>query len=318
MNEYVIYDELGQGACGTIYLVKRRDSMFAIKSIKKSIKYKFRAIIEQQILNDMDHPFVSKLYASFQNDNALYLVLDYYEIGDLFQLANQTTLDEDHVLYYSSCVILAIEYLHSQGVIHRDLKPENILVRSNGLIAVADFDLSVYCRSSVNIKQFTTEYSQTIKTVVQPSYKLDSYCGTLEYLAPEIILGKDHSCIVDWWAFGILIYELLFNKTPFVDRNDHKTKNNIKMAVLNIPDCSDNVKNLLKKLLKRKTGKRISVNGANAIKDHPFYKNVDFERIYDLVPPITKKPEKYMIRRNLEFVGDNNDVWTEFKDIDKF
>jgi len=160
----------------------------------------------------LDHPFIVKLFATFKSPRYLYFMMEYVTKGDLyFYLKKEQRFKEEVAKKIVAGLVLAIEYLHSQNIIYRDLKPENILVDQKGHIKLTDFGFS----KKIN--------SQTMSIV-----------GTLDYMAPEIILGKGHGKAVDYWSLGILIFELITGKLPFSNRNnDKKANNNINGTVNN-------------------------------------------------------------------------------------
>jgi RAC serine/threonine-protein kinase len=146
---------------------------------------------EKSILMKLDCPFLVHLHFSFQTSDKLYFVMDYVNGGELFfHLQKEKTFDPNRVLFYSAEILLGLEYLHEQGVIYRDLKPENILLTSQGHICMTDFGIS---KEGLHCKDDRTA----------------TFCGTPEYLAPEILEGKGYGKAVDWWSFGTLIYEMM-------------------------------------------------------------------------------------------------------------
>lgn len=159
------------------------------------VRDKLRSKTERDILADVRHPFIVKLNYAFQTEGKLYLVLDYLRGGDLFtRLNNEVMFTEEDVKFYLAELALALNHLHSLGIIYRDLKPENILLDSAGHINLTDFGLS---KESLN------------------NEKCFSFCGTVEYMAPEIISRKGHTHAVDWWSFGVLMFEMLTGVLPF-------------------------------------------------------------------------------------------------------
>lgn len=170
-------------------------------------------IAEKRVLQISRHPFVVRLRYSFQSETTLYLVMDFCSGGELFtQLRKRGKFTEQMSRFYAAEVLLALEYLHDKlGIIYRDLKPENILLDTKGHVKLTDFGLS------------------------KENKRTNSFCGTPEYLAPEILLGQGHDSAVDWWSFGCLIYELLAGLPPFSSRNKTQLYYDIlKVNILNI------------------------------------------------------------------------------------
>jgi len=190
-EDFLVIRKLGEGGFGKVFLVQRKDTekLYAMKILKKSkldhVYHRMHTISERQILQNVNSPFVVKLHCAFQNSKNLYLVLEYLSGGSLFELlSKQKSLLEDSVRFYAAEITLALEDLHSRNIVYRDLKPENILVDLNGHIKLTDFGLS--------------------KQGVISGTKAYTTCGTAEYLAPEMLLGKGHDHAVDWWSLVIL------------------------------------------------------------------------------------------------------------------
>ena len=173
--------------------------IFAMKTLKKDFIIKNNQIkntkIERDIMQQITHPFVVKLHYAFQSPETLYFVTDFLNGGELFfHLCNEIRFSEARAKFYAAEMVLALSHLHSQGIIYRDLKPENVLLDAQGHIKLTDFGLS-------KVKQPETELTNT-------------FCGTPEYLAPEIILNNGHTFGVDWWSLGMLLYEMISGINP--------------------------------------------------------------------------------------------------------
>lgn len=296
---------LGDGSSCKVYLVKHHRTQFsyAMKIIKKTTMrhINLQTITEQQILMEMIHPFISTLFFSFQTELCAYIVMQYSMNTDLFNIMQVLPLrcmKEEHVLFYASCVLSGLEYLHLNGIIHRDLKLENILVNESGHIALSDFDLSIHAKNTVVKKVFTMPYSRTNGIVYEPTIIMYGVSGTPEYMAPEVVNDKPYTCVIDWWTFGILIYEMAYGVTPFGNgeqRNEdcELIYESIRTNQLAFPitpfglELSGNLKKLIKKLLIKNDKKRFGYNGGSTeIKDHPFFANVNFQSLIYQIPPI--------------------------------
>ncbi|KAG2622556.1 hypothetical protein PVAP13_3KG000048 [Panicum virgatum] len=235
---------LGSGDTGSVHLVELLGTgeYFAMKAMDKSVMLNrnkvHRATVERQILDMLDHPFLPTLYASFQTKTHICLITDYCSGGELFMLLDRQpmkVLKEDAVRFYAAEVVTALEYLHCQGIIYRDLKPENILLHRDGHISLTDFDLS--CLTSCLPQVFLPEDNDRKKGrkksrgspifFAEPMRASNSFVGTEEYIAPEIITGAGHTSAVDWWALGILLYEMLYGYTPFRGKTRQRTFANI-------------------------------------------------------------------------------------------
>ncbi|XP_055833124.1 phototropin-1-like isoform X2 [Solanum dulcamara] len=296
---------LGSGDTGSVHLVELcgTDQHFAMKAMDKSIMLNrnkvHRACAEREILDMLDHPFLPALYASFQTKTHICLITDYYPGGELFMLLDRQqtkVLKEDAARFYAAEVVVALEYLHCQGIIYRDLKPENVLLQSGGHVSLTDFDLSCLtsCKPQllvpeVNEKKKHQKGQQNPIFMAEPMRASNSFVGTEEYIAPEIITGAGHTSAVDWWALGILLYEMLCGYTPFRGKTRQKTFSNILHKDLKFPgsiQASLHAKQLMYRLLHRDPKNRLgSREGANEIKQHPFFRGVNWALIRCMNPP---------------------------------
>ncbi|UZP39950.1 hypothetical protein NXS19_007766 [Fusarium pseudograminearum] len=226
-----------------VYLVREKKSsrLYAMKILSKKEMIKRnkikRALAEQEILATSNHPFIVTLYHSFQSEDYLYLCMEYCSGGEFFR-ALQTRpgkcIPEEDARFYAAEVTAALEYLHLMGFIYRDLKPENILLHQSGHIMLSDFDLSKQSDPGgkptmiVGKNGARTDALPTIDTrSCIANFRTNSFVGTEEYIAPEVIKGSGHTSAVDWWTLGILIYEMLYGTTPFKGKNRNATFANI-------------------------------------------------------------------------------------------
>lgn len=206
-----------------------------------------RALAEQEILATSNHPFIVTLYHSFQSEDYLYLCMEYCSGGEFFR-ALQTRpgkcISEDDARFYAAEVTAALEYLHLMGFIYRDLKPENILLHQSGHIMLSDFDLSKQSdpggKPTMILGKGNGTSSTSLPTIDTKScianFRTNSFVGTEEYIAPEVIKGSGHTSAVDWWTLGILIYEMLYGTTPFKGKNRNATFANILREDIPFPD----------------------------------------------------------------------------------
>ncbi|KAF8671387.1 hypothetical protein HU200_050101 [Digitaria exilis] len=302
---------LGSGDTGSVHLVELLGTgeYFAMKAMDKSIMLNrnkvHRATAERQILDMLDHPFLPTLYASFQTKTHICLITDYYSGGELFMLLDRQpmkVLTEDAVRFYAAEVVIALEYLHCQGIIYRDLKPENILLNRDGHISLTDFDLS--CLTSSRPQVFLSENSDKKKRksrgspifFAEPMRASNSFVGTEEYIAPEIITGAGHTSAVDWWALGILLYEMLYGYTPFRGKTRQRTFANILHKDMRFPasiQVSLAARQLMYRLLHRDPANRLgSYEGASEIKKHPFFRGINWALVRAAMPPTNLLLEK--------------------------
>ncbi|OAD68922.1 hypothetical protein PHYBLDRAFT_22165 [Phycomyces blakesleeanus NRRL 1555(-)] len=299
---------LGKGDVGKVYMVRQKntDKLFAMKVLSKREMLKRnkikRALAEQEILTTSNHPFIVTLYHSFQSQDYLYFVMEYCMGGEFFralQMRPGKCLTEQAARFYAAEVTAALEYLHLQGHIYRDLKPENILLHQSGHIMLTDFDLSKGSRPPGNpgvIKSSWPYQPLIINTrSCVDGIRTNSFVGTEEYIAPEVVKGCGHTSAVDWWTLGILIYEMLYGTTPFKGDHRNETFSRIVYQDPSFPNqpaphqtpISSACKNLLRKLLHKDEFKRLgSRAGAADIKQHAFFKTTNFALLRNATPPI--------------------------------
>jgi len=290
LEDFELLKVLGRGSFGKVMQVRKKTDgkIYAMKILKK------RAIIarnqvehtkaERKILQSLQHPFLMTLRYAFQSKEKLYFVLDYFQGGELFfHLKNNRRFPEDVARIYVGEIALALGHLHSLQVIYRDLKPENILLDDNGHVCLTDFGLS---------------------KDVDPTDKAHTFCGTPEYLAPEIVTGAGHDKAVDWWSLGILLYELTVGIPPFYSQNVNEMYNKIQHGVLRFPPfLSENCKNLIVQLLNRDPKKRLgSKDDVNDLKIHPFFKTISWEKMMkkELDPPYKPKTKSSTDTNNFD------------------
>lgn len=301
---------LGKGGIGDVYLVNRigTEELYAMKVINKSkivIPKKLERIrTERDILSKIEHPFIVSMHYDWANHDSICFVLDYCAGGEFFKIIQSMPdhrLLEDHVRFYCAEILLALEYLHMKGYIHRDLKPENILLHATGHIMLADFDLAKQADEPTIVEIVENMFSKKIKYVTtnmklhsKPNISTNSFVGTWEYLAPEVFSENMYSGAIDWWSFGVLIYEMLYGISPFHGKNGDDIKQNIISGKLNFPSyvpISKEAKKLIKALLKTNPKNRLgSEHGATDIKENPFFhEKINWALLRNMVPPIIPK-----------------------------
>lgn len=269
INSFDILCTIGTGTFSRVRLVKLKDCPYskpmALKVLKKNSILKMKHIKhlydEKEVMELIDHSFITKLESTFQDDRYVYFLMEYACGGELStRLKKLVTLPVSHAQFYVSELILALEYLHSKNIIYRDLKPENILIDRTGHIKLADFGFS---------KVLTDKY------VLCRAYTM---CGTNEYLAPEMIMNKGHGLEIDWWALGILIYEMITGYLPFTGSDPMIIYQKILMGKINYPsNMEHSVKSLISGLLEQNPSKRIGFkDGYNNARNHEWLANIDF------------------------------------------
>ncbi|KAJ2951209.1 hypothetical protein O0L34_g5602 [Tuta absoluta] len=277
-SQFELLKVLGEGSFGKVFLVRKvagadAGTLYAMKVLKKAtlkVRDRERTKMERNILVEMGHPFIVKLHYAFQTAGKLYLILDFLRGGDLFsRLSKEVMFTEEDVKFYLAELALALEHVHKLGIIYRDLKPENILLDADGHIALTDFGLSKLPPSSD---------------------KAYSFCGTVEYMAPEVVNRRGHTFAADWWSFGVLMFEMLTGNLPFHGATRHDTMTQILKAKLGMPsNLSEEAQSLLRALFKRNPQNRLGAgpNGIEDIKNHEFFANIDWEALLkkEVVPP---------------------------------
>ncbi|TSN48503.1 Ribosomal protein S6 kinase alpha-3 [Bagarius yarrelli] len=211
-SQFELLKVLGQGSYGKVFLVRKikgsdTGQLYAMKVLKKAtlkVRDRVRSKMERDILAEVNHPFIVKLHYAFQTEGKLYLILDFLRGGDLFtRLSKEVMFTEEDVKFYLAELALALDHLHSLGIIYRDLKPENILLDEEGHIKITDFGLS--------------------KEAIDHDKRAYSFCGTIEYMAPEVVNRRGHTQSADWWSFGVLMFEMLTGSLPFQGKDRKET-----------------------------------------------------------------------------------------------
>ncbi|XP_057801091.1 serine/threonine-protein kinase AtPK2/AtPK19-like [Salvia miltiorrhiza] len=268
LEDFEVLKVVGQGAFAKVYQVKKRGTseIYAMKVMRKDkIMEKNHAEYmkaERDILTKIDHPFIVQLRYSFQTKYRLYLVLDFINGGHLFfQLYHHGLFREDLARIYAAEIVSAVTHLHANGIMHRDLKPENILLDADGHVLLTDFGLA---------------------KELEENARANSLCGTVEYMSPEIILGKGHDKAADWWSVGVLLFEMLTGKPPFVGGNRDKIQQKIIKDKVKLPAfLSSEAHSLLKALLQKEPSKRLGSGpkGSDEIKSHKWFKSIHWKKL---------------------------------------
>ncbi|RMZ76930.1 hypothetical protein DV737_g4607, partial [Chaetothyriales sp. CBS 132003] len=323
---------IGKGDVGKVYLVREKKSnrLYAMKVLSKKEMIKRnkikRALAEQEILATSNHPFIVTLYHSFQSEDHLYLCMEYCSGGEFFralQTRPNKCVGEDDARFYAAEVTAALEYLHLMGFIYRDLKPENILLHQSGHIMLSDFDLSKQSDAGgaptmiLGSRNGSTPSGYPLvdtKSCIA-DFRTNSFVGTEEYIAPEVIKGNGHTSAVDWWTLGILIYEMLFGTTPFKGKNRNATFANILRDEVPFPDPSTSTpvtnlcKSLIRKLLIKDEVKRLgSRAGASDVKNHAFFKPITWALLRHMKPPMIPHQGRPIDTLNFRAVKDSGSV----------
>lgn len=222
--------------------------------------------VEREILTSVRHPFIVTLYYTFQTSSKLYMIMDFINGGHLFfQLYEEGLFSEETARFFTAEMVLAVGHLHSLGFVHRDMKPENVLLGADGHLKVTDFGLA--------------------KCNMTDEPRTNSMCGTIEYMAPEVVAGKGHGKAVDWWSIGILLYEMLVGMPPFKSKNKATLKKKILSEKVKLPmHVTSEAHSFIKGLLQRDPTKRLGYgpSGFNNIKKHPFFKTINWKKLENM------------------------------------
>ncbi|KAI8231032.1 hypothetical protein K4K55_006348 [Colletotrichum sp. SAR 10_96] len=284
-EDFQILKLIGKGTFGQVYQVRKKDTerIYAMKVLSKKVivqkKEVAHTVGERNILVRTamsDSPFIVGLKFSFQTPSDLYLVTDYMSGGELFwHLQKEGRFDERRAKFYIAELILAIQHLHNNDIVYRDLKPENILLDANGHIALCDFGLS---------KANLTKNDTT-----------NTFCGTTEYLAPEVLLDESgYTKMVDFWSLGVLVFEMCCGWSPFYAEDTQQMYKNIAFGKVRFPrdTLSQEGRNFVKGLLNRNPKHRLgATDDAEELKRHPFFGDIDWELLAKklITPPFKPK-----------------------------
>lgn len=269
---------LGTGAYGKVLLVRDKTSkrLYAQKQLKKATlvmesRRLEQTMSERQILEAIRHPYIVRLHYAVQDPEKLYLILQYAPGGELFtHLASERMFDEDIAAFYTAQIVSALTHLHKSGIVYRDLKPENCLLDADGNLLLTDFGLSKVAEDGGSCK---------------------SLLGTPEYMAPEVLLGKEYDYAVDWWALGAVLFDMLTGSPPFTGNNNKRIMEKITRQKVNLPYyLSEDAKDLLRKLLRKEAHKRLGFRDIQYIQKHRFFRKLNWKAIETksetLDPPI--------------------------------
>jgi hypothetical protein len=281
LSDFELLRVVGRGSYGKVLLVRRRGGgegaePLAMKMLSKAHVFARRQVehtqAERAILESVDHPFLLRLRYAFQTPNALFMITPFLPGGELFfHLRAAGRFPEQLARFYAAEVALGLAHLHSLHIVYRDLKPENILLDGDGHVKLTDFGLS--------------------KVLAGPTELTRTFCGTPEYLAPEVIESRPHGPAVDWWALGVLLWEMLAGVAPFTHPNAQVLYAQIRAARLHFPPYfSKPACDLLGALLLRDAGARLGgapTGGVAALQAHPFFEGVDWDVLArrEVAPP---------------------------------
>eukprot|EP00179_Madagascaria_erythrocladioides_P005902 CAMPEP_0198312472 /NCGR_PEP_ID=MMETSP1450-20131203/3822_1 /TAXON_ID=753684 ORGANISM="Madagascaria erythrocladiodes, Strain CCMP3234" /NCGR_SAMPLE_ID=MMETSP1450 /ASSEMBLY_ACC=CAM_ASM_001115 /LENGTH=486 /DNA_ID=CAMNT_0044015417 /DNA_START=72 /DNA_END=1532 /DNA_ORIENTATION=+ len=292
LDDFVIISPIGRGGSGKVFLVedKATGERLAMKVLEKAEVYEsdgsMRHAIDERLLLEkcQGHPNIVQLKYAFQTEANLYLVTEFCEGGDLHMYLRRMggKLSEAHARQIAAEVVLAVNHVHSLGVVYRDIKPENILLDSEGHIRLADFGLAKFLEGG--------RHGRT-----------RSFCGTRDFIAPEMMVGGSYGLSVDTWSFGVLLYRMVFGRAPFpskgISRAEHVRR--VEEEPVRYPNgSSPEVESLLKGLLHKDLEFRMEFH---EIQSHPFFAEVDWDRVaiasIDIGDEVKKMEEVFDLTR---------------------
>uniref|UniRef100_A0A672JR54 Protein kinase C n=1 Tax=Salarias fasciatus TaxID=181472 RepID=A0A672JR54_SALFA len=278
VDNFIFHKVLGKGSFGKVLLaeLKGRGEYFAVKALKKDVVLMDDDVectmIEKRVLAlAWENPFLTHLYSTFQTKEHLFFVMEYLNGGDLmFHIQEKGRFELYRASFYSAEIICGLQFLHSKGIIYRDLKLDNVMLDHEGHIKIADFGM---CKENVFGENRAT-----------------TFCGTPDYIAPEILLGQKYSFSVDWWSFGVLLYEMLIGQSPFHGDNEDDLFESIRMETPHYPRwINKEAKDLLERLFERDPSRRLGVVGN--IRLHPFFRVFHWQALEmrEVEPPFKPK-----------------------------
>ncbi|KAG7467683.1 kinase C theta type [Solea senegalensis] len=266
VDDFVLHKMLGKGSFGKVFLAELKCSgqFFAIKALKKDVVLMDDDVectmVERRVLSlAWENPFLTHLYCTFQTKENLFFVMEYLNGGDLmFHIQSCHKFDLHRSTFYAAEIICGLQFLHSKGIIYRDLKLDNVLLDSDGHIKIADFGM---CKENM-----------------QDDTRTSTFCGTPDYIAPEILLGQKYNTSVDWWSFGVLLYEMLIGQSPFHGRDEEQLFQSIRTDNPVYPRfLNKHSKDILVKLFVREPEERLGVTGN--IRHHSFFSCIDWNAL---------------------------------------
>ncbi|XP_066523532.1 protein kinase C theta type [Hoplias malabaricus] len=266
LEDFTLHKMLGKGSFGKVFLAELRTTgqFFAVKALKKDVVLMDDDVectmVERRVLSlAWEHPFLTHLYCTFQTKENLFFVMEYLNGGDLmFHIQACHKFDLLRSTFYAAEIICGLQFLHSKGIVYRDLKLDNILLDMDGHIKIADFGM---CKENM-----------------QGESRTSTFCGTPDYIAPEILLGQKYSTSVDWWSFGVLLYEMLIGQSPFHGHDEEELFQSIRTDDPCYPRwLTRDARDILIKLFVREPERRLGVKGN--IRQHSFFRDTDWNAL---------------------------------------
>ena len=331
IHDYESLTIIGRGAFGEVHVCReiKTNKIYAIKKMEKDKLAQKNQLIhirnEQLFMSKVKSPWIVDLKASFQEDDFIYLVMEFCPGGDFMNLLiKKDILTEEEARFYIAELILAVDSIHKLDCIHRDIKPDNILIDKNGHIKLTDFGLA-----KISDKLYDNIKNETFNKNKLTHQKLFSCVGTAYYVAPEVLIKNGYGKDIDWWSVGVIFFEMLVGYAPFCSENTKDVCYKVLhwQDYLQIPDdkiVSEEAEDLITKMINN-SDERLGKNGIEEIKKHPFFKGVDWDNIrntkapfipdiendydtkyfehFDVEGPFYPPEKKYKKRKDVEFLG---------------
>uniref|UniRef100_A0A8C4NUZ2 protein kinase C n=1 Tax=Dicentrarchus labrax TaxID=13489 RepID=A0A8C4NUZ2_DICLA len=290
LGDFDLIRVIGRGSYAKVLLVrlKKNEQVYAMKVVKKELVHDDEDIdwvqTEKHVFEQAStNPFLVGLHSCFQTESRLFLVIEYVNGGDLmFHMQRQRKLPEEHARFYAAEICIALNFLHEKGIIYRDLKLDNVLLDHEGHIKLTDYGM---CKEGI-----------------RPGDTTSTFCGTPNYIAPEILRGEDYGFSVDWWALGVLMFEMMAGRSPFdiiTDNPDMNTEEYLFQVILEKPiriprSLSVKAASVLKGFLNKDPKERLGCQvqtGFTDIKSHTFFRSIDWDQLEkkEVTPPF--KPQ---------------------------
>ncbi|XP_014916362.1 protein kinase C delta type-like [Poecilia latipinna] len=285
LDNFILHKVLGKGSFGKVMLAELKGTghYFAVKALKKDVVLMDDDVectmVEKRVLSlAWNNPFLTHLYSTFQTKEHLFFVMEFLNGGDLmFHIQEKGRFDLTRATFYAAEIVVGLQFLHGQGIIYRDLKLDNVMLDSYGHIKIADFGM---CKENISAEN-----------------KAGTFCGTPDYIAPEILVGQKYTFSVDWWSFGVLVYEMLIGQSPFHGDNEDELFESIRIDTPNYPKwLTSESRSLLELLFVREPSRRLGMVGN--IRAHSFFQLINWSALEkrQVEPPYkpkVKSPSDY-------------------------
>ncbi|XP_072953983.1 uncharacterized protein [Typha angustifolia] len=352
VDDFELLTIIGNGAFGEVRLCREKTTkqVYAMKKLKKSEMLRRGQVehvkAERNLLAEVDSACIVKLYCSFQDEEYLYLVMEYLPGGDMMMLLmRKETLTEDEARFYIGQTVLAIESIHKHNYIHRDIKPDNLLLDKNGHMKLSDFGLCkpLDCSSFPNLSELNNSMEKNLMSSLERDKQLNtspappkrsqqeqlqhwqknrrtlaySTVGTPDYIAPEVLLKKGYGFECDWWSLGAIMYEMLVGYPPFYSEERMSTCRKIVnwRTYLRFPEeakLSADAKDLICKLLCN-VDQRLGTKGAHEIKAHPWFNGIQWDKLYQMEAAFIPEVNDELDTQNFEKFEESTSLQTSSK-----